>query len=90
MNPLEVVGAVIGILAGFTGIGAVVFSAGRFTESVKANTAATNKLSDVIDTHLTWSAEMAREVDNRFNDHDTRIALHDTRIAMIEAKGLRR
>lgn len=60
-------------------VGAMVFSAGRFTESVKANTRATEKLSDVIDTHLTWSAEMAREVADRFHDHDTRITILERR-----------
>jgi len=67
-NLLEASAAVIAV-------GAMVFSAGRFTESVKANTKATEKLADVIDTHLTWSAEMAHEVTERFHEHDTRITV---------------
>jgi hypothetical protein len=63
----------VGLVSGAAGIGAMVFSAGRFTESVKANTKATESLSMVIDKHLTWSAEIVREHDERFHDHDTRI-----------------
>lgn len=63
----------IELAATVIGIGGVVFSAGRFTESVKANTKATEKLAEVIDTHLTWSAEMAREVAEKFHEMDVRL-----------------
>lgn len=54
-------------------ISAVIFSAGRFTESIKANTRVTEKLSDVIDKHLSWSAQVVKEHDERFHEHDIRI-----------------
>lgn len=76
MNIAQIVEAGASAIA----VGAVVFSAGRFAENVKANTTATEKLSVVIDGHLTWSAEIVREHDERFHDHDTRIrSLESTR-----------
>jgi hypothetical protein len=71
-------------------LGTLVFSAGRFTESVRANTNAIEKLSEVIDGHLTWSAEIVREHDERFHDHDTRISEHDSRISRLEEDRRRR
>lgn len=64
---------VLEIVASIIAIGGVVFSAGRFTQSVKVNTEATEKLSAMIDGHLVWSAEVVREHDQRFHEHDTRI-----------------
>jgi heme/copper-type cytochrome/quinol oxidase subunit 1 len=69
---LELLAAVIGAIVA---VGTLVFMAGRFTESVKANTKATESLSMVIDKHLTWSAEVVREHDERFHEHDTRITV---------------
>lgn len=66
---------VIEVAAAIVALGAVVFQGGRFTESVKANTKATEGLATVIDTHLTWSAEIVREHDDRFHEHDTRITV---------------
>lgn len=76
MDPAQLVE----VAASIAGLGAVVFSAGRFTESVKANTLATEKLSEVIDGHLTWSAEIVREHDQRFHEQDVRLTA-------LEAKG---
>lgn len=59
---------------------AVVFSAGRFTQSVQANTKVTEKLGQIIDGHLTWSAQVVREHDERFHEHDTRIARVEERL----------
>jgi hypothetical protein len=74
------VAQLIGEASAIVGVGAVVFAAGRFTESVKANTKATESLSTVIDKHLTWSAEIVREHDERFHDHDTRITRVEERL----------
>lgn len=71
---------IVGIAASLIGIGAVVFGAGAFAENVKANTKATDKLSDVIDGHLTWSAEMARETAERFHEHDTRLTVVEEKL----------
>lgn len=62
------------------GLGGLVFALGRFVESVKANTKATESLSTVIDKHLTWSAEVVREHDERFHDHDTRLTRVEERL----------
>lgn len=70
--------SVLGIFEGIAAViavAAVVFSAGKFTQSVKVNTTATEKLSEVIDGHLKWSAEIVREHDERFHDHDKRISI---------------
>lgn len=80
MTGPEIIEAIGGLLA----VGTVVFTAGRFTESVKANTKATEQLSVMIDGHLTWSAQIVREHDERFHDHDTRLSVHDTKIAALE------
>lgn len=59
---------------GFLGVViAFVFQAGKFTQVVESNRQATDKLTNMIDGHLTWSAEMAREYSERFHDHDTRL-----------------
>jgi hypothetical protein len=69
---VEVAAAAIGALVTLFGL---VYTAGRFSENVKANTRATDKLSDVIDVHMTWSAEMVRESAEKFHDHDKRITV---------------
>lgn len=56
------------VAGGCVTVGAVVFASGRFAEMIRSNTRATEKLSEVIDGHLKWSAEV-------FSDHDTRITI---------------
>ncbi len=75
---LELMLAIIG--AAVT-LGTLIFMAGRFTESVKANTDATKSLSVVIDKHMTWSAEVVRDHDERFHQHDTRITVLENKEA---------
>jgi hypothetical protein len=82
MNPLAVIEGVAAVSA----LGTLVFAAGRFAESVKANTKATDKLSDMIDGHLKWSAEIVREHDERFHDQASQIARVDARVTVLEGK----
>lgn len=80
MSTTQIVELSLAVIGGAIALGTLVFSAGRFTESVKANTKATEGLSTVIDTHLTWSAQIVREHDERFHEHDRRITvLEETR-----------
>jgi hypothetical protein len=64
---------IIDTTAAVAAVATIVFAAGRFIESVKANTKATDKLSEVIDGHLKWSVEIVREHDERFHEHDVRL-----------------
>ncbi len=80
MDGAQRVELILAIIGAAITLGTLIFMAGRFTESVKANTEATKSLSTVIDKHMTWSAEVVREHDERFHDHDTRITLVEERL----------
>lgn len=67
-------------------VGGLIFGAGKFSENVKANTRMTEKLSDALDKHFTWSAQVVKEHDERFHDHDKRIESAHNRIDNLENK----
>jgi len=75
-STIEAGAAVIGILGGGVTFSFIV---GKFTASVDANTKATDKLSSIIEGHLTWSAEKYVEATERFAAIDKRIAVIEVR-----------
>lgn len=76
----------LAVLGAVLALAALIFSAGRFSENVKANTEATKDLSRVIDGHLTWSYQIVREHDKQFADQDKRISAADLKADHAHAR----
>ena len=74
---VEASAAAIGVLAM---LGTGVFGLGKFQSTMDANTRSNEKLSDVIDGHLTWSQHQVDLARDKFAEHDKRISIVETRL----------
>lgn len=74
---IEATAAAIGV---FAVVGGGLFGAGRFKETMDANTRSSEKLATVIDGHLIWAQQQVDDARETFADHDKRIAVIETKL----------
>ena len=74
---VEAAASAVGVLAM---LGAGVFGLGKFSAIMDANTRSNEKLSDVIDGHLTWAQQQVDLTRDRFAEHDKRISVVEARL----------
>ena len=74
---VEAAASAVGVLAM---LGAGIFGLGKFQATMDANTRSNEKLSDVIDGHLTWAQAQVDLSRDKFAEHDKRISVVEARL----------